>query len=531
MNRLKTLAWLLVGSMAFASCDKTNNDVTEPESKVEFTSMVNNLRVENDSWSAGDEVGVFVLNAGQKTIPAGIYDGKSNVKYRAESNGVFTETGTSIIFPKDGSALDFVTYAPYKDGIENGIYNIDVVDQTNLAKLDFVYSNNATNKNKTTPKVNLVFDHKLAFFEMVLQVIPGANISLDGAKAVFESILTTATFDLATGELTPGTESAPMNLVVNKVNDSKAVISMILIPGTSLEEATMKVTLDGKEYTWKPETRLIEGGKKYVVTTSVGTVEGEIKTVFGSSITDWNIENIDGGTLTPKNPGNNDSGSTPGGPDNGGGSGDQDNGGNSGDQDNGNDNGNGSDQPGGGSDTPDTPSPTPGQAELLFDGADFENEAAFRALLLPKFPLPSYVTFVDGGRTGKALQVKTNAAKGNEFIFNVQGKNKNFAGKTKISFYIKGTAKKSLSINAYIPGGAKNTAKIFNLGDASTNKSLKTSTTNGYKGLIDTNGQWIKVELDITEFANNIAKSGDLFGIKIGKDVAYDLLIDDITVE
>ena len=517
MNRLKTLAWLLVGGMAFASCDKADNSITEPRAKVEFTSIVNNLRVENDSWTTGDEVGVFVLNAGQKNIPAGIYDGKANVKYRAESNGVFTETGTSIIFPKDGSALDFIAYSPYKTDIENGIYNINVVDQSDLSKLDFVYSNNATNKNKTTPRVNLVFDHKLAIFEMVLQVIPGANISLDDAKAVFESILTTATFNLATGELTPGTESAPMNLVVKKISDSKAVISMILIPGTSLEEATMKVTLGGKEYTWKPETKLIEAGKKYVVTTSVGSVEGEIKTIFGSSITDWNIENIEGGTLTPKDPGNNDSGSTPGAPDNGGGSDDQ---------------GNGNDQSGnGGSDNPGTPSPTPGQAELLFAGADFEDEAAFKALLLPKFPLPAYATFVDGGRTGKALQIKTDAAKKNDFIFNIQGRDKNLTGKRKITFYIKGSAQKSLSINVYVSGNKGNVAKVFNLGDTTTDKKISTTAKNGYKGVINTGGNWVKIELDISEFAGNIARSGDFFAIKIGDKVPYDILIDDITVE
>lgn len=517
MNRLKTLAWLLIGGMAFASCDKADNSITEPRAKVEFTSIVNNLRVENDNWTTGDEVGVFVLNAGQKSIPAGIYDGKANVKYRAESNGVFTETGTSIIFPKDGSALDFIAYSPYKAGIENGIYNINVVDQSDLSKLDFVYSNNATNKNKTTPRVNLVFDHKLAIFEMVLQVIPGANIPLDDAKAVFESILTTATFNLATGELTPGTESAPMNLVVKKISDSKAVISMILIPGTSLEEATMKVTLGGKEYTWKPETKLIEAGKKYVVTTSVGSVEGEIKTIFGSSITDWNIENIEGGTLTPKDPGNNDSGSTPGAPDNGGGSGDQ---------------GNGNDQSGnGGSDSPGTPSPTPGQAELLFAGADFEDEAAFKALLLPKFPLPAYATFVDGGRTGKALQIKTDAAKKNDFIFNIQGRDKNLTGKRKITFYIKGSAQKSLSINVYVPGKKNNAAKVFNLGDITTDKTYKTVASNLYKGIINTNGKWVKIELDITEFAGEIAKKDNFFAIKIGDNVPYDILIDDITVE
>lgn len=515
MNRLKTLAWLLVGGMAFASCDKADNSITEPRAKVEFTSIVNNLRVENDSWTTGDEVGVFVLNAGQKNIPAGIYDGKANVKYHAESNGVFTETGTSIIFPKDGSALDFIAYSPYKTDIENGIYNINVVDQSDLSKLDFVYSNNATNKNKTTPRVNLVFDHKLAIFEMVLQVIPGANIPLDDAKAVFESILTTATFNLATGELTPGTESAPMNLVVKKISDSKAVISMILIPGTSLEEATMKVTLGGKEYTWKPETKLIEAGKKYVVTTSVGSVEGEIKTIFGSSITDWNIENIEGGTLTPKDPGNNDSGSTPGAPDNGGGSGDQ---------------GNGNDQSGnGGSDNPGTPSPTPGQAELLFAGADFENKTLFESQLAYK--LKDFVSVATGGRNGgNALKIETKSLKGSDFVFTVKTSPKNFSGKKAITFYLKGTSNKTLSFEFFTAD--KDGSVFFGLATVSKDKTIEVGKGHKYaNGKIDTQGKWVKITLDISGVSEKLGKGANLFTIKLGGGAPYNLLLDDFAIE
>lgn len=510
MNRLKTLVCLLIGGVALVSCDKINNDISEGETKLEIVSTINTLRVENDKWQSGDQVGVFALNAGQ-TIPEGFYDGKANVKYSVETNGVFAETGTSIIFPKNGAALDFVAYYPYQEGITNGIYNVNVVDQTNLSKLDLIYSNDAKGKTKANPRVNLAFNHQLALFDMTIRVVPGADISLDGATARFENILTTATFNLASGTLTPGTESAPMTLSVHKVSENEARISMILIPGTSLEESSLKVTLGGKEYTWKPETMLIEAGKKYVVTTSVGTVEGEITTIFGSSISDWNVENIDGGTLTPKDD-SSAPGESPEDPEQGGGSGEPDNG-------------------NGGNDAPEAPSPSPAQGELLFEGADFENEAALKALLLDKFPLSEYITFVEGGRTGKALKVKTTQITKNAFIFNIQSRDKSFSGKKKIVFYIKGTSKKSLSINVYTTGTDKNVAKIFNVGNVSADKTLSVTGKNLYEGTINTQDQWVKIELNIADFADSIAKSGDLFGIKIGDKVPYDLLIDDITVE
>ena len=514
MNRLKTLVWLLVGSMAFASCDKTNNDVTEPESKAEFTSVVNSLRVNNDNWTTGDQVGIFALNTGQ-TIATGIYDGKVNIKYNAETNGVFTETETSIIFPKDGSALDFIAYYPYQDGIADGIYKVDVTNQSDLSKLDLIYSKNAKNKTKSTSKVDLTFDHQLALFEMNLKVVPGANISLEGATASFESILTTATFDLSTGALRPGTESE-MNLVVNKISDSNARISMVLIPGTSLEEAQLKVVLGGKEYIWKPETMLIEAGKKYVVTTSVGTVEGEIKTVFGSSITDWDTENIDGGTLTPKDPGNNDSGSTPGGPDNG--SGD------SGDQ------GNGNDQPGnGGSDTPGTPSPTPGQAELLFAGADFENKTLFESQLAYK--LKDFVSVATGGRNGgNALKIETKNLKDNDFVFTVKTSPKNFSGKKAITFYLKGTSNKTLSFEFFTAD--KDGSVFFGLATVSKDKTIEVGKGHKYaNGKIDTQGKWVKITLDISGVSEKLGKGANLFTIKLGGGAPYNLLLDDFVIE
>lgn len=511
MNRLKNLAWLLVGSVAFASCDKINNDVVEPEAKAEFSSMINELRVENNRWNTGDEIGVFALNAGQKAIPDGIYDGKANVKFRAESDGAFSETGTSITFPKKGAALDFIAYYPYQEGIVNGIYNVNIADQSNLSKIDLIYSNNAKAQTKTTPRVNLTFDHKLALFEMNLQVVEGAEISLDGAKAAFESILTTATFNLATGELTPGNNPTKMDVTVKKVDESKALISMILIPGTRLEQTPLKVTLEGKEYTWKPKDMLIQAGKKYVVTASVGTVEGEIKTVFGSSITDWVTESIDGGTLTPK-----DQGSTPGAPDNGEGSGEPGNG----------DNQSGGDDQSGGGNGSDTPSPAPGQAELLFDGADFENEEVLEKQFTQK--LKDVVSIASEGRKGgKALKIFTKKIKKTDYAFKVKQISKDFSNKKAISFYLKGKSDRTFTVEFFIAGEKL----YFPLGDVSKDKTVNKGTPQYKNHTIDTKDQWVKITLNIADFAQKIGKETELFGIRMGDGAPYDILIDDITIE
>lgn len=175
---------------------------------------------------------------------------------------------------------------------------------------------------------------------------------------------------------------------------------------------------------------------------------------------------------------------------------------------------------------PVTPTPAPATGTLLFAGADFEDWKAFTGCL-NSYGLKDYATQADGGRTGKALQLKGTPA-GNDYVFTATAQaGTPTSGKT-ITLYIKGTGGKSLSINVYTNDG---TYKPFNLGEVSGTSDIKidVAVKNQYTGAIDTKGTWVKVTLNIEGL--NLATANNIFALKVGKEVAYNLLIDDITIQ
>lgn len=181
------------------------------------------------------------------------------------------------------------------------------------------------------------------------------------------------------------------------------------------------------------------------------------------------------------------------------------------------------------------PEPQPTTGNLLFPGADFEDFAAFEKSL-NTYGL-SFATQADGGRNGsKALNIGNNNK--NSYLFTaVVPSGFSTAGKSKIVFYIKGTSDKSLSFNVYIGTGNKmgTDYKCYNLDTVATVSSditLEPTDANSYKnGNINTNGQWVKVTLNISGLNINSTAGDDLFAVKIAGDANNNLLMDDITLE
>ncbi|WP_329905401.1 DUF5689 domain-containing protein [Porphyromonas pogonae] len=190
---------------------------------------------------------------------------------------------------------------------------------------------------------------------------------------------------------------------------------------------------------------------------------------------------------------------------------------------------------GGGQPNP-NPDPTPGPKTLLFAGSDFEDWNAFLGTL-NKYGLKEYATQKDNGKSGKAMQIKTDKnGKSNDYVFTVKVGDKpvSLAGKTKINLYIKGTGQKSLSFALYTKDKK---LYVYNLGDVSADKAVSPTLADNmgfkYDGTIDTKDKWVKITLDISSVKDldNIPENS-LFTVKIGsKDSAYDLLLDEITVE
>ncbi|WP_314243419.1 DUF5689 domain-containing protein [Empedobacter tilapiae] len=167
---------------------------------------------------------------------------------------------------------------------------------------------------------------------------------------------------------------------------------------------------------------------------------------------------------------------------------------------------------------------------LLFKGSDFNVWADFLASINTTFGLKDYATNGVGlGRdNSNALKIKGTPA-GNDYVFTALLTDALPANPKKITFYVKGTAGKSLSLNVN-----KSTTGFtpFNIGDLS-NKSVTVSAAanNQYNGTIDTKGEWVLVTLNIEGLDIQKTIKGDLFSLKVGKDVAYDLIIDNIKID
>lgn len=176
---------------------------------------------------------------------------------------------------------------------------------------------------------------------------------------------------------------------------------------------------------------------------------------------------------------------------------------------------------------PGTEPEQPTAGNLLFPGADFEDFAAFTGKL-NKFGLKKYATQADDPTQGKVLQIKGTPT-GNDYVFTVANVEVKTANPKKITFKLKGTATgRSLSLNVY----KNNTEyKAFNLGDVTGDATIGVADKNGYTGSINTAGKWITITLDLAGVEVNTSGSGSLFALKVGKGVAWDVMVDDFKIE
>lgn len=474
---------LLVGALALlalTACNKDNKSEALQQEAMQFGSNIPalNLRMAGNAFEANDAIGISMTGDATAT----------NVEYKTTAGGAtatFAPAATGLTFAA-GQTVNFVSYYPYSANATTDL----AIDLTN-DQTDVLYSNNLTGI-KTAKATNganhvLQFTHKLALVSFTMTGLPaGTTITL----AQLEGIVTTSSMKIADGTLTNGTATATQKIQLA----AGTFAPTIVIPATNANAKLVIKLSDGKSYNYTFPSLALQSGKnhKFNVTLASGAIT--VDQVNGQ-ITDWDV--VDGDDIIV-NPDNNGGGTEP------------------------------------------EPQPQPGNAELLFPGADFENFAAFKGTL-NHYGIGTYCTEATGaGRTGNALKVSGTLAK-NGFFFTVENKSgKEFTGKSKITFYVKGTATgKGISINLYpadntVSGLTQQGYYAYNLGNINNadvtiqDASHEAKNQNDYAGSVNAT-DWVKVTLDISGKA--LAKSGNLIAFKGGKTGVYDLLIDDITIE
>jgi len=181
---------------------------------------------------------------------------------------------------------------------------------------------------------------------------------------------------------------------------------------------------------------------------------------------------------------------------------------------------------------------------FLFNGADFENWTTFNASV-NSFGLKSYAVqgVGTGAVTGNSFHLNGTPT-ANDYVFTISAAAHGTfpANPKKITFWVKGTSAKSLSLNIY-RGTAGTAYDVFNVGTLGSTPvtlskaALQTtganagSGTNAYTGAIDTSGQWVKITLDISDVQINTTTAGSLFALKVGSNSAYNLHVDNIEIQ
>lgn len=184
---------------------------------------------------------------------------------------------------------------------------------------------------------------------------------------------------------------------------------------------------------------------------------------------------------------------------------------------------------------------------LAFPGADFENWDTFLSSIRENKLSDATAQKADGAgwENSRGLAVKGTRTN-NGFLFSVE-KVKAPKDATKLSFLIKGTSTKSLSINVYKANGTNyygynvenlTASKVIqpNLTETVFDGVPSGNTTNIYAGTIDTKGKWVKVTLDLGAIKASggdyhTAGTGTFIAFRNGSNTNYDLVIDEIRFE
>ena len=575
MKKTRFLLFTCLTAFALASCSENEPDVTFPTSNdVRFDAAIERTagtRASGTIWDPADAIGVYMKAAGSNLSAAT----DLNVKYTTVGNGstVFTAATTGIQLPADGSNVDFISYYPYQTTINGFTYPINVSNQSNLPAIDLLYSNNATGANKTNPAVALNFKHMLS--QVILNISASSSVgSLTGLTLSVQDLKVDGTFDLTTGAVTLGSTVATVTPTVS----ATSTVNAIFVPGQDLATATFTFALNGKTYKWQPTAMPLESGKKYTYTIQL-TTSGVVDLNPSGNIQDWIEGNLGGAgvVLTPSDDpsftsdkanitltsagavtetiqlttqstqawtaSSSDISWLTVSPASGTGSGTLTL----------NTVANTGAQrsaavtitPTGGSLSPITitvtqpaGTVTPPTGNLVFPGSDFEDWSAFTGCL-NEFGLKYAVQSTTGGRGGSsALYLNQTTTSKNDYVFTASLAANITTSPTKIIFYIKGTSAKSLSLNVYRADG--DTYDVFNLDNYTAetvlNKAELASNgsgngANAYTGTINTNGNWMKVTLNISDVDLSKTAGQSIFALKVGKTAAYDLYIDDITFE
>lgn len=266
----KNFLWSVCLLFVLVACDKT----TQQEGKqtvVQFTSVVEGdafTAITGNSWTANAQVGVFMKQSGKTLGRGAIVGGGDNTSYiTTAGDGNFLANGTTLEYPSDGSAVDFIAYYPYQPALDNYIYKVDVTEQGKPEEIDLLYADNLKDRTQTSVTGNLQFYHQLS--QLVLNLNSSDNTELGNLTVSISGVKTKADFNLADGSLTIDKTSGTATVNMHRVGNTAEAI---LLPVSTVDGIKLTLTLNGNV-------------KDIPLPSSITSLKKEVRHIFSVNVT------------------------------------------------------------------------------------------------------------------------------------------------------------------------------------------------------------------------------------------------------
>ena len=300
--------YIAAAALLFAACANEEDGIGNngPVAATVQADISNNIKTrgtaDNNSWTAGDAIGVYVTSYSYTT--------GDNKKYvTTNGDGTFEAAdNNNIIYFKDNKETTFSAYYPYSESLTDGKmdWNMAEVEESQPCRADVLFASGAT-ASKASPTVNFTdlehrFKHCMSLVEFKIK--PGQGVKYNNYKfnrLELKGIFTSGKFDTRTGLVETVGDRMTFIRNFNDVSfESETSFAYIMLP-QSLESNKMDIDiyllLNDSEVKYAtpitPSTNgQFEGGKKYTYNI---TVKNTGITIEDANIYPW--ENGDSSDL------------------------------------------------------------------------------------------------------------------------------------------------------------------------------------------------------------------------------------------
>lgn len=268
------------------SCEGVDIDKEQASKNIQVFGSIEGMktRVSGNTWSEGDAIGIFMKKSGESLLTESL---AQNAKYITTGSSDFLPASEEekVVFPFNGSNVDFVAYYPHKAEIEEFTYPVDVSNQTSQSDVDLLYADNAKGLNSKNPLVAMTFSHQLS--KIVLDIKPEVPATdLSGLSVKITNAGLQASFSLADATL-----SAPAVLgdIVFNTNATGTRAEAILLPTNDLSGKDLVFTIGPDTYVYSLNSGLniTSFDKGTVYTYNVTLNPRAIPIINEGTITDW----------------------------------------------------------------------------------------------------------------------------------------------------------------------------------------------------------------------------------------------------